>query len=110
MEWINKYLYDPKQLHHLLRVEEYIERYINGESYEKCLRSKMPEFLKQVKTGESFDLDAARVVAKKSIDHIDEMCDEFLKGEWSIDETINALLDDVQYEIMRIAIKKEIGE
>ena len=30
MEWINKYLYNPKQLHHLLRVEEYIERYING--------------------------------------------------------------------------------
>ena len=27
-----------------------------------------------------------------------------------IDETINALLDDVQYEIMRIAIKKEIGD
>lgn len=46
----------------------------------------------------------------KAIDHIDEMCGEFLKGEWSIDETINALLDDVQYEIMRIAIKKEIGE
>ena len=74
------------------------------------MRSKMPEFLKQVKTGESFDLDAARVVAKKSIDHIDEMCDEFLKGQWSVDETINALLDDVQYEIMRIAIKKEIGD
>lgn len=49
-------------------------------------------------------------MVKKSIDHIDEMCDEFLKGEWSIDETINALLDDVQYEIIRIAIKKEIGE
>lgn len=110
MEWINKFGYDPKQLHHLLRVEEYIERYINGESYERCLQPKMPDFLKQVKLGASFDLDAARVVAKKSIDHIDEMCDKFLKGEWSIDETINALLDDVQYEIMRIAIKKEIGE
>ena len=110
MDWINKYLYNPKQLHHLLRVEEYIERYINGESYEKCLQSKMPDFLKQVKLGASFDLDAARVVDKKSIEHIDEMCDEFLKGEWSIDETINTLLDDVQYEIMRIAIKKEIGE
>ena len=70
----------------------------------------MPDFLKQVKLGAYFDLDAARVVAKKSIEHIDEMCDEFLKGEWSIDETINALLDDVQYEIMIIAIKKEIGE
>ena len=67
MEWINKYLYNPKQLHHLLRVEEYIERYINGESYEKCLQSKMPDFLKQVKLGASFDLDAARVVDKKSI-------------------------------------------
>lgn len=85
---------------------EKIEQNKRSRWYDK----NMPDFLKQVKTGKSFDLDAARVVAKKSIDHIDEMCDEFLKNEWSIDETINALLDDVQYEIMRIAIKKEIGD
>lgn len=110
IEWINKFSYDPKQLHHLLRVEEYIERYINGESYEDCLLSKRPEFLKRVKIGEEYDLEAARIVAKKVIDHIDVLCDDFLKDEWSIDEDINALLDDVQYEIMKIAIKKEIGD
>ena len=80
-------------------VQEHYMEWINKYLYDK-----------KVKTGESFYLDAARVVAKKSIDNIDKMCDEFLKGEWSIDETINTLLDDVQYEIMRIAIKKEIGE
>ena len=32
-----KYGYDPKQLHHLCRVEDYLRRYIKGESYEKCL-------------------------------------------------------------------------
>ena len=110
MEWINKFSYDPKQLHHLLRVEEYIERYINGESYEDCLLSKHPEFLKRVKIGEEYDLEAARIVAKKAIDHIDVLCDVFLKNEWGIDEDINVLLDDVQYEIMKIAIKKEIGD
>lgn len=110
MEWINKFSYDPKQLHHLLRVEEYIKRYINGESYEDCLLSKKSEFLKRVKIGEEYDLEAARIVAKKAIDHIDSLCDDFLKDEWNIDEDINALLDDVQYEIMKIAIKKEIGD
>ena len=33
MAWINKFGYDPKQLHHLIRVREYIERYISGEHY-----------------------------------------------------------------------------
>lgn len=110
MEWINKFGYDPKQLHHLLRVEEYIERYVNGETYEDCLLSKSPEYLKNVKTGEEYDLDMARIVAKKSIDHIDKMCDKFLQDEWSTNEDISLLLDDVQYEIMKIAIKKEIDE
>lgn len=108
MEWINKFDYDPKQLHHLLRVEEYIERYINGVPYEKCLISEMPEYLVEVKKG-LYNLGESRAHANDAIEHIDLLCDDFLKNEHTVDVKIDALLDGVQYEIMRIAIKKEIG-
>ena len=56
LEVLAEYGYDPKQLHHLLRVQEYIHRYISGESYEACQR---PEFLVAVKQG-YFNLEQAR--------------------------------------------------
>ena len=110
MEWINKFGYDPKQFHHLWRVEEYIERYINGESYADCLMSKQPEVLQSAKLG-NWTLGDARWMAKNSIDRIDKMCDEYLKNcSTEVDKDVDALLDDVQYNIMEIAIKKEIGD
>lgn len=108
MEWINKFSYDPKQLHHLLRVEEYITRYLNHESYSDCLISKSPEYLVEVKKG-LYNLEDARLHANDAIEHIDLLCDDFLKNEHSVDAKMDELLDDVQYNIMKIAIKKEIG-
>lgn len=110
MEWINKFSYDPKQLHHLLRVEDYIERYIQGESYESCLRPRLPEYLKDVKVG-CHSLETARLLAKHAIDNIDNMCKKYLEiCSKEIDQNVDTLLDDVQYNIMKIAIEKEIGD
>ena len=110
MEWINKFGYDPKQFHHLKRVEEYLERYINGELYIDCLSPKEPELLKSIKQG-CYTLGDARWMAKVSIDHIDEMCEKFLATcSTEVNAEVDALLDDVQYKIMEIAIKKEIGD
>lgn len=109
MEWINKFGYDPKQLHHLKRVEEYLERYINGESYKDCLHPKEPELLKSIKQG-CYTLGDARWMAKCSINRIDSICKEFFDTHGKeVDENVDTLLDDVQYNIMKIAIKKEIG-
>lgn len=108
MEWINKFGYDPKQLHHLLRVEEYIERYINNVPYERCLISEKPEYLVEVKKG-LYNLKEARAHADDAIEHIDLLCNDFFKNKYTIDAKIDELLNDVQYEIVKIAIKKEIG-
>ena len=110
MAWIEKFGYDPKQFHHLWRVEEYIERYINEESYADCLISKQPEVLQNAKIG-NWTLGDARWMAKVSIDHIDKMCSEYLETcNKEVDKDVDILLDDVQYNIMKIAIKKEIGD
>ena len=107
---IEKFGYSPKELHHLLRIEEYIERYISGESYADCLHTKKYSYLVQAKL-EPFHLDAARFIAEKAMYHIDRMCDDFIaENNIDVNTDIDALLDDVQYNIMKIAIKKEIGD
>lgn len=104
---IAKYGYDPKQLHHLLRVEDYLERYIAGESYEKCLRPSDPEYLIAVKKG-IYSLDEARQVSLRAMLNVNHMAEEFYaKNENIEDPEVNALLDDVQLNIMRIAIEEE---
>lgn len=105
---IAKYGYSPKELHHLLRVEDYIERYIKGEAYVDCLKAKHPDYLKDVKTGK-YPLKKALLIATGAIENVDEMCEEFLKDcPNEVNTEVDALLDDVQYNIMKIAIEKEI--
>jgi hypothetical protein len=107
---INTYGYDGKQVHHLLRVEDYIERYIKGESYASCLYPRLPEYLKDVKVG-CHSLETARSLADNAIENINKMCNEYLEiCSKDINQNVDILLDDVQYNIMKIAIKKEIGD
>lgn len=100
--------YDPKQLHHLLRVEEYLGRYIDGESYISCLRPHCPEYLVSVKRGR-YNLDTARVIAKTAIDNVvciaDAFCSQTSDKE---DEIMRDLLEDVSYQIMKISVEKEL--
>ena len=107
---IEKYGYSPKELHHLLRIEEYIERYISGESYADCLHTKKAAYLSGVKL-EPFHLDAARTIAEHAIHHVDKMYDDFIvENSMGVNKDVDELLDNVQYNIMKIAIKKEIGD
>lgn len=107
-EILAKYGYDPKQLHHLLRVEDFLIRYIEGEPYTWCLRPRDPEFLKSVKQG-YYELDKAREVATAALNNIivktEKFCSEVPnKGDPKIDE----LLDSVQRSIMETAIRWEL--
>ena len=106
-----KYGYDPKQLHHLLRVEDYLERYIVGAPYEACLKPCDPEYLIQVKLG-MYDRDKARTIASLSIEHIDKMCERFTKDSPynKNDPYVDELLDKVQTDIMIKSIKISLQE
>ena len=101
---IEKYGYDCKQLHHLIRVEEYLERYIAGEKYADCLISKMPEYLKAIKQN-YYNLENARLQAKASIEYItfvaNKYCEEHPQTQ---NPKVDELLDSVQEQIMKKAI------
>lgn len=110
VEVLKKYGYDPKQLHHQLRVEEYISRYIDGERYEDCLISRFPEYLIDVKQGRYSDVEARRV-REECMTRIEYMCKDFLSkvSREENQETLH-LLRDVQYQIMKIAVTREFDE
>ena len=102
--------YDPKQLHHLLRVEEYLGRYIAGENYESCLKPHNPKYLILVKVG-YYNLEDARVIAKTAIDNVTRIADAFCsQTSDEEDETMRDLLEDVSYHIMKIAVEKELSK
>ena len=107
VEVLAKWGYDPKQLHHLLRVEEYLERYINGERYEDCLSPHDPELLIDVKRGK-FCLEDARKIADAAKQHVEEMTEVFCSTRTDDEQGwCRELLEDVSHNIMRIAVQKE---
>lgn len=107
---LEKYGYDPKQLHHLVRIDNFQDRFIAGDQYEDCLlpTGEFHKHLMDIKTGQ-FDLATARVMAEDTIEHVktiaDQFCEECPEHEqsWCRD-----LLQDVSYNIMRIATEREL--
>lgn len=107
---IQKYGYCLKQLHHLVRIDEYLERYLQGESYEKCLRPHDPEYLISLKT-EPRDLRTAEIIAQVAMDHIDNMYAAVkATHDFNPNKEVDKLLNDVQYNIMKIAISEELSK
>lgn len=110
LDIIDKYGYDGKQVHHLLRVDDYLTRYIAGESYESCLRpteSKRDHMMAYKR--QLIPIEQAREEADKYIAHVVEVADNFCAThEDKEDPKMRELLEDVSYEIMKTAVSKEL--
>lgn len=105
---IDKYGYDPKQLHHIKRVEEYLERYIAGEPYIDCLKSNMSGFLMELKKGFYSEARATKI-AEESMAHIDEMADEFCESiKPEVNQEALEILNSVQSSIVKKSLIKEL--
>lgn len=116
IELIDKWGYDGKQLSHLVRVREYLIRYIEGEKYLDCLITKVPDYLKALKIitdeGFYFDLEDAREVAKEELRIVVEMSDRFVEEHKNdrINKNIDILLDNTQREIVSLGIRLELDK
>ena len=110
---IDKYGYDGKQTSHQLRVYDYLRRYIAGESYESCLRPTedlVPRIM-DYKRLSVIPLEEARVEAKHYLEMTEEMADKFCEEHKDYEEPwVRDLLEDVSYNIMRIAVENELRE
>ena len=108
MHMIEKFGYDPKQLHHLLRIQEFLFRYIEGEPFADCLISETPDYLIRVKQGHYSLLDAKIIGAIAYNTIRDTVTFEKTYGKDEPNPEVDELLDFVQREIMKEAVRREL--
>ena len=104
---IEKYGYDPKQLYHILRLNDFIKNYVVDEPYEECLISKRSLYLKEIKKG-VLPVDEAVKLAEKTDADTKRIKDKFLKEREEINKNAIQILDYVKLEILKRKFKKEL--
>ena len=112
VDLIDRIGFDPKQLHHLIRVREYLGRYISGEKYADCLIPRNAEWLSKLKDTKNpyYDLNTARVIANSELDLVTRTADKFADAHRDdpVDWHVDVLLDDVQRDIVKLGIELEL--
>lgn len=111
IEIIDKHGYDGKQLSHLVRIHEFLERFIKGEeSYKDCLKTKRRDELIALKC-HTLPLVDARKRAEEELAQVSQMADDFCgkydREEYK-DQSAFDLLYDIQYAIVRKGLEQEI--
>lgn len=108
LDKIEKYGYDPKQLHHIIRMREFIERYIDGESFARCLISKNREYLIEVKKG-LYTLEEARKLSLQLVDETRKIKDNFLqKHKPEINTKVDEVMSEVIYNACKVKFEEEL--
>ena len=110
-EKIEKYGYDNKQLHHILRCEEFLKRYINGVPYAECLIPTDPQKLIDIKASYIYSEKEACEIA----DNIEFIVKDVKKRymdthEVVIDREVDKIMNDVLIDVLKHTFRKEIGE
>lgn len=105
---IEKYGYDGKQLHHIIRMYDFITAYAHNESFEFCLTFQ-PHHMEMMKAKlNEYSLEEALEIA----DHFDTLTktikDNYLKPQDEINKNALKILNKVQYETIKRRIKKEV--
>ena len=104
---IEKYGYDPKQLHHILRMNDFIKKYVSGKTYKECLIPNNKEYLIEIKKGKLCCNDAVKLA-----NEIDKETHKIMKENLSKEDNINTkaveLLDNIKYLIIRKSLKEEL--
>lgn len=98
IEKIKKYGYDPKQLHHILRMNDFIKKYVKGIPYEKCLIPDNKEYLIEIKKG-ILDLKSAEKLAKEVNEETYKISKEY-QNNYSINKSCIDLLEKIKYSLI----------
>ena len=106
---IEKFGFDPKQFHHLLRLNEFVKRYLNNELYKECLVSKEKEFLVKIKKDGIYSLKDARFIAKTTDEETYNIVKNYMsKNEILVNKDVEILLNKILSDIVRLRFKEEL--
>ena len=106
---IDRYGYDNKQLHHVLRMKEFMERYIDGEKYSDILIPNEKEMLLAIKKEYIYTVDEAKLMSKFTCDEMKQLKDDYMAtNPVNINTKAIEIMDEVCYNTIKHSIRKEI--
>ncbi len=115
IEKIEKYGYDGKQLHHCVRLYNFIERFVNGESLDTCYKVKAPmhnilmNYKKQKDVyGEELSKERAIEICDYYVAEIGKMKDAALTEEEILDKDAEKLLSRILLKIIKAKMIKDL--
>lgn len=110
MNKIEKYGYDPKQLHHILRMNDFIKKYgIQNKKFKNCLIPDNKDYLIQIKKGLLSEQDATMIAENVDKDTYN-IKEELVVEQDIINKTAIDILNEIKYNILKQKFKKELLE
>ena len=120
VEVLEKFGYDPKQLHHLIRLKRFFEHYVSNESYEKCLklpRGTRTHLMELKRNGCGYTKEEAIIAAETALKEFEDAVDK-IRGkkdngtretyENVEDAEMSKFLDDTLYKLIFRSLKNKL--
>lgn len=109
---IERFGYDPKQLHHILRMNDFIKKYVSGKPYKDCLIPDNKEYLIEIKKGK-LNLEEAEKLAILVDNNTTEIKNEYTnydKKDDIINEKGIEILNKVKYDLLKLKFKEDLED
>lgn len=108
---IEKYGYDGKQLHHILRMEEFMRALKYGQTFEEALTT-YPRYGKETLLAakrNEFELGYAEIMAQRGVDNLEAMKNQYkAEHENVIDEDVRKQVEDILIRILKKSFLMEM--
>lgn len=100
-----------KQLHHILRLKDFVPRYCSGEIYKQILIPTNREELLRAKSDYVYSLEDAKRIAKETCDWIKEYKDDYMvNNPVVINKEADDLMTKVMTDLITFSIKREVNK
>ena len=109
MEKIEKYGYDPKQLHHIVRLYEMVTRLEEGEPLRTCWVAREKNHLLDIKCG-LYPLFQALEMSRLGIKLITQICDQLAAEDKPIGNDAKEILSLCTQTLIEKSIRTELRE
>lgn len=103
MEYIEKYGYDPKQLHHMYRLKEFLIRFLSGDPFDKAMIPRDINTLLAIKRGSMNYAEALAAAEEMNTWALDFM-DNAKYAPYPVFKEVDEFLDEIAYDIIRSEI------
>ena len=107
-EKIEKYGYDGKQLHHIIRMNNFIFAYGEGKTFEECLKY-LPNKKEMMKAKLNQYTEYEALVLAQDFDNDTKLLkDKYLKPQDEINKDALNILNKVQYDVIKKRLREEV--